>query len=63
MNDIYPTEICLAFEKMAITPTIIHNDVNNSNSCLEEKIFQAIEYLKKVSYKRPDIDLIFDFIN
>ena len=48
---------------MVITPTIIHDDVNNSHSHFEEKIFQAIDHLKEVSHKRPDIDSIFDFIN
>ena len=52
----------MAFEKMAITPTITHDDVNNSHSHFEEKIFQAIDHLKEVSRKSTDIDSIFDFI-
>ena len=53
----------MAFGKMAITPSIIHDGVNNSHSQFREKIFQAIDHLKEVSHKRPDIDSIFDFIN
>ena len=40
-----------------------HDDVNNSHSDFEEKMFQVIDHLKEVSHKRRDIDLIFDFIN
>ena len=53
----------MAFEKIAITPKIIHDNANLSHSHYEEKIFQAIDHLKEVSHKRPDIDSIFDFIN
>ena len=53
----------MTFGKMAITPSIFHDDVNNSYSQFKEKIFQAIDHLKEVSHKRPDIDSIFDFIN
>ena len=31
----------MAFDKKAITTTIIHDDANNSPSDFEEKIFQA----------------------
>ena len=53
----------MAFEKMAITLKIIHDDVNNTHSHFEEKIFQVIDHLKEVSHKRPDINSIFDLIN
>ena len=41
----------MSFEKMAITPTIVHDDANNCHSCFEEKIFQAIDHLNEVSHK------------
>ena len=53
----------MAFEKMPITPTIFHDDVNNSHSHFNEKIFQGIDRLKEVGHKRPDIHSISDFIN
>ena len=53
----------MTFEKIQITPTIIHDDVNNSHSYCEEKIFWALDHLKEVSQICPDIDSIFDFIN
>ena len=53
----------MAFEKIAITPKIIHDNANLSHSHYEEKIFLAIDHLKEVSHKRPDNDSIFDFIN
>ena len=63
MNISSDRDISVAFEKMAITPKIIHDDVNNSHSHFEEKIFQTIHHLKEASHKRADIDSIFDFIN
>ena len=63
MNVSSDRDISIAFEKMVITPTIIHYDVTNSHSHFENKIFKAIDHLKEVSHKRPDIDSIFDFIN
>ena len=53
----------MAFEKMPITPTIFHDDVNNSHSHFNEKIFHGIDLLKEVGHKRPDIHSISDFIN
>ena len=53
----------MAFEKMPITPTIFHDDVNNSHSLFQEKIVQGIDRLKEVSHKRSDIHSISDFIN
>ena len=53
----------MTFEKMPITPTIFHDDVNNSHSHFNEKIFQGIDLLKKVGHKRPGIHSISDFIN
>ena len=63
MNVLSDRDICIAFEKMAITPTIIHDDVNNPHYYFEEKIFQAIDHLKVVRHRSPDIDSVFDFIN
>ena len=48
---------------MPITPTIFHDDVNNSHSHFNEKIFQGIDLLKEVGHKHPDIHSISDFIN
>ena len=56
MNVSSDRDISMAFEKMAITPTIIHGDVNNSHSHFGKKIFQAIDHLGEVSHKHPDID-------
>lgn len=53
----------MAFEKIAITPKIIHDNANLSHSHYEEKIFQAIDHLNQVSHKWPDNDSIFDFFN
>ena len=53
----------MAFQKMPITPTIIHDDVNNPHYYFEEKIFKAIDHLKVVRHRSPDIDSVFDFIN
>ena len=63
VNLSYDRDISEAFEKITVTPKSIHDDVNNSHSHIEEKIFQAIDHLKEVSHKRPDIDSIFEFIN
>ena len=62
----HPTEdkdMSMAFEKMPITSTIFHDDVNNSHSLFQEKIIQGIDRLKEVSHKRSDIHSISDFIN
>ena len=53
----------MTFEKIAITPTIIHDDANNSHSHFEEKTFHAIDHLQEISHECPDIDSSFDFIN
>ena len=60
---IFYAVISMTFEKIAITPTIIHDDANNSHSHFEEKIFQANDHLQEVSHECPDIDSTFDFIN
>ena len=48
MNVSFDRDISMAFEKMTITPTIIHDDVSNSNSHFEENIFQAIDHIKRL---------------
>ena len=56
MNVSSDRDISVGFEKMTITPKIIHDDVNNSHSHFEEKICHTIDHLKEVSHKRADID-------
>ena len=52
-------DIGVSFEKLAIT----HSDLSaNVVSHFNPKILQAIDHLKDISYKRPDVDWIFDFI-
>ena len=53
-------DIKVAFEKLAI----IHSDLNaNINiSHFKPKILEAIDHLKGISHKRPDVDSIFSFI-
>ena len=63
MNVSTDRDTSMPFEKMVNIPTNIHDDVRDSHSHSEEKIFQAIDHLKEVSHKRPDIDSIFNFIN
>ena len=50
----------VAFEKLAIT----HSDINANItiSHLKQKILEAIDHLKGISHKRPDVDSIFYFI-
>ena len=48
VNLSYDRDISEAFEKITVTPKSIHDDVNNSYSHFEEKIFQAIDHLKEV---------------
>ena len=49
-------DIRVAFEKLAI----IHSDIN-ANINLSH-ILEAIDHLKGISHKRPDVDSTFDFI-
>ena len=63
MNVSSDRDTSMSFDKIAITPAIIHDDTNNCHSHFEEKIFQAIDHLNQVSHKWPDNDSIFDFFN
>ena len=49
-------DIRVAFEKLAITHSDINANINISH------ILEAIDHLKGISHKRPDVDSIFDFI-
>ena len=49
-------DIRVAFEKLAITHSDINANINISH------ILEAIDHLKGISHKRPDLDSIFDFI-
>ena len=53
-------DISVAFEKLTIT----HSDLNANItiSHFKPKIMEAIDHLKGISHKRPDVDSIFDFI-
>ena len=54
MNASSDIDISMAFEKMAINPKIIHDDVNNSHLHFEKEIYQATDHLNEVNHKRPD---------
>ena len=54
MNASSDIDISMAFEKMAINPKIIHDDVNNSHLHFEREIYQATDHLNEVNHKRPD---------
>ena len=49
-------DIRVAFEKLAITHSDINANINISH------ILEAIDHLKGISHKHPDVDSIFDFI-
>ena len=53
-------DIRAAFEKLAITHSDINVNINISH--FKPKILEAIDHLKGISHKRPDVDSIFDFI-
>ena len=53
-------DIRVAFEKLAITHSDINANINISH--FKPKILEAIDHLKGISDKRPDLDSIFDFI-
>ena len=52
--------ISVAFEKLAITHSDLNANINISH--FKPKILEAIDHLKGISHKRPDVDSIFDFI-
>ena len=54
------TDISVAFEKLAITHSDINANINISH--FKPKILEAIDHLKGISRKHPDVDSIFDFI-
>ena len=53
-------DISVAFEKLAITHSDINANINIPH--FKPKILEAIDHLKGISHKRPDVDSIFDFI-
>ena len=53
-------DIRAAFEKLAITHSDINVNINISH--FKPKILEAIDHLKGISHKRPDVDSIFYFI-
>ena len=53
-------DIRVAFQKLAITHSDISANINISHFKL--KILEAIDHLKGINHKRPDVDSIFDFI-
>ena len=52
--------IRVASEKQAITHLDVNVNINISH--FKPKILEAIDHLKGISHKRPDVDSIFDFI-
>ena len=50
----------MTFETLAHT----HSDLNGNIDIFyfQLKVLEAIDNLKDISYKRPDVDLVFDFI-
>ena len=58
MNTLSEKDISVAFDKLA------HSDLNaNINiSHFKPKILQAIDHMKDISHKLPDVSSIFDFI-
>ena len=53
-------DIRVAFEKLAITHSDINANINISH--FKPKILGAIDHLKCISHKCPDVESIFDFI-
>ena len=53
-------DISVAFEKLAIIHSDLNSNINISH--FKPKILEAIDHLKGISHKRPDVDSIFDFI-
>ena len=60
MSKLSEKYVSVAFEKLAIT----HSDLNANINIFhfKPKILEAIDHLKNISHKRPDIDSIFDFL-
>ena len=54
------TDISVAFEKPAITHSDINANINISH--FKPKILEAVDHLKGISHKRPDVYSTFDFI-
>ena len=52
----------VAFEKLAITDSVINANINKWGH-VKPKILEAIDHLKSISHKRPDVDLILEFIS
>ena len=50
----------LAFEKLGITHSDLNANINISH--FKPEILEAIDHLKGISHKCPDVDAIFDFI-
>ena len=53
-------DIRVAFEELVITHSDLNAKINISH--FKPKILEAIDHLKGISHKRPDVDSIFDFI-
>ena len=53
-------DISVVFEKLAITHSDLNTNINISY--IKPKILEAIDHLKGITHKRPDVDSIFDFI-
>ena len=53
-------DIRVASEKQAITHLDVNININISH--FKRKILEAIDHLKGISHKHPDVDSIFDFI-
>ena len=53
-------DISVAFKKLAITHSDLNANINISH--FKPEILEAIDHLKGISHKRPDVDSIFDFI-
>ena len=53
-------DIRVVFEKLAITYSDINANINISH--FKSKILEAIDHLKGIRHKFPDVDSIFDFI-
>ena len=53
-------DIRVVFEKLIITHSDFNANINISQ--FKPKVLEAINHLKGISHKRPDVDSIFDFI-
>ena len=50
----------MAFEELSITHSDLNANINNFH--FKPKILEAIDHLKDISHKRPDVDSTFGFI-